>query len=141
MAIRDPDAYRQYMRQYMLDRYHRRKRELTQFLGGKCYSCDATEELQFDHVRRELKRFTISQLLNSIPMWRAYQEIMACQLLCGTCHRAKSGTEGSVGHGGGLTGTRNCYCDLCGPLKRKYNQNLKVRRAIDEALRSFNQGT
>jgi hypothetical protein len=49
-------------------------------------------------------------------------------LRCKRHHRIKTTNELSVEHGGGVTGKRNCYCDLCKPLKAEYNRTWRERR-------------
>jgi hypothetical protein len=51
---------------------------------------------------------------------RFWLEVRKCALRCKECHKKKTSAEASVEHGGGLTGKRNCYCDLCAPLKKAY---------------------
>jgi hypothetical protein len=100
-------------------------------MGGRCANCGSTEELQFDHVDPRLKKFSVSfthQLTLENPDTVA--ELMKCQLLCTPCHQDKTAQENSVGHGGGLTGMKNCRCELCGPLKNAYMREYKrLRRA------------
>ena len=57
-------------------------------------------------------------------------ELAKCQLLCQPHHLEKTIRERSVGHGEGLTGKRNCRCELCGPLKLAYNREFKKRKRM-----------
>lgn len=109
----------EYMREYMARRYRARREAALVQLGGTCALCGATENLEFDHVDRTTKRGEISRLFSRGEA-RYKQELEKCQLLCSSCHRAKSAAEIAVDHGGGLTGKRNCRCPLCGPLKKAY---------------------
>jgi len=59
------------------------------YLGGKCVGCGVTENLQFDHLDRNLKEFNISSRL--AYSWESIQqEVDKCQLLCYDCHEIKS---------------------------------------------------
>lgn len=120
-------CYNSYMAEYMLARYHRRRVELIELLGGCCVQCNSTLNLEFDHIDRKKKASDISKILAaaSESVYRA--EIAKCQLLCGECHKAKTSMERSVPHGGGLTGKKRCYCELCAPLKRAYNAEFMRR--------------
>lgn len=122
------EEYNSYMKQYMLSRWHERRNGAIDFMGGVCYTpgCGGVDWLQFDHVNPKWKRYNIS----SVPAaaeHRFWTEIMACQLLCGPCHRAKTSAEQSVPHGGGKTGKKNCYCELCAPLKRAWQKERRSR--------------
>ena len=111
----------EYMRDYMLDRYHARRNQAIETLGGKCVICGTMKNLEIDHIDPKTKTMSVSK------MWSCSQakydsEIKLCQLLCYDHHKEKSRNERSVAHGEGLTGKRNCYCDLCKPLKYAYNR-------------------
>jgi hypothetical protein len=70
-------------------RRDKRRDELRQHLGGCCVGCGATEGLQFDHIDRTKKSFTISKCLDY--GWDTLvEEADKCQLLCYTCHEYKS---------------------------------------------------
>ena len=114
----------EYMRQYMKTRYRNRMNEAHAILGGSCAGCGATTNLQIDHINPPDKSFTLSSIWSGSKA-KFLKELEKCQLLCAPCHLTKSIKERSVEHGGGKTGKRNCYCDLCAPLKRRY---MKARR-------------
>src|SRR5262245_42712881 len=111
----------------MLARYHKRRAEAIQLLGGACTDCGSTEDLEFDHVNRSGKTGAIGKLFSRGKAWYL-AELTKCQLLCGPCHRAKTLEEQSVAHGGGLTGKKSCYCDLCARLKRAYVRAWKAQK-------------
>jgi hypothetical protein len=118
------------MREYMLKRYHKRRSESIEKLGGKCVVCGVTENLEIDHIDRTTKTMAISGLW-SANIVRYEAELKLCQLLCEEHHKQKTSRENSVEHGGGKTGKRNCYCELCAPLKRAYareRRQLNTRR-------------
>lgn len=70
----------------------RNRREAIAMLGGKCQhvDCDETENLHFDHIRREDK------ISHRIWVWsrtRRLAEIAKCQLLCIYHHVEKTSAE------------------------------------------------
>src|SRR5687767_13736751 len=118
----------EYMAAYMLARYHRRRNHLIDTLGGKCMTCGATDELELDHVNRETKQHDISKLLAGASEKIYLEEARLCQLLCREHHKQKSIKESSVEHGGGITGKKNCLCDLWRPLKNAYSKQWKANK-------------
>ena len=113
----------------MLERYHRKRSEAIQELGGSCVDCGSTELLEFDHIKRVTKTFDLSHNWSSSEK-RLRSEMGKCVLRCKACHRAKTSAEQSVEHGGGATGKRNCYCKLCAPLKRAYSAQRKLNKKL-----------
>ena len=119
------------MRQYMKDRYYRRRSAAIEQLGGKCVDCGTTEKLEFDHDDASTKSFSIGRAFAGWSEVRLQAELKKCVLRCRPCHLEKSRRSGDfprmVEHGGGKTGKRSCYCEKCGPLKRAYNRERKRR--------------
>jgi hypothetical protein len=66
------------------------KAYLIEMLGGKCVGCGVTENLQFDHIDRKQKLFTIGKKFQSSLELKLIPEAKKCQLLCKTCHRLKT---------------------------------------------------
>ncbi len=120
MPQRDPEAYREYMRKYMLDRYTKRRAEAIETLGGKCKICESTVDLQFDHVDPSGKAFTIAKF-SSASERKFREEIVKCQLLCRPCHVKKTmqdnGQQDARETHGTLSSYRYCKCDLCREAK------------------------
>jgi len=108
------------MKQYREKRTAERYTKAVELLGGVCAKCGIVDKFDFDHVDPKSKSFELSLHFWDYSWERLIPEIMKCQLLCKPCHIAKTSSERSVGHGGGLTGKRGCYCDLCRPLKYAY---------------------
>lgn len=104
---RNSSKYNQYMKKYVLDRYHRRRTLAIEHLGGKCVCCGATTELELDHIEHHLKSFAISKLW-SVSEERFLLELNKCQLLCASCHKLKTSAEGSL-----LDYSKNITC-ICG---------------------------
>jgi hypothetical protein len=105
----------------MLDYYYRRKDEALAYLGGRCVNCGEVENLEFDHIDPHLKEFTITKLF-SVSNTRFWNEIEKCQLLCAECHELKTSDDRGVAHGGGVSGKKNCPCDLCRARKSEYSR-------------------
>lgn len=116
------------MAEYMKERYFKRRLQAIELLGSKCVDCESLEFLEFDHADASAKEFNIAKRLASSPWPKILSELEKCVLRCNECHTAKSVKYdlGSVEHGEGLTGKRNCYCELCSPLKKEYNKNWKL---------------
>ena len=67
----------------------KRRQKIKDYLGGKCVGCGTTENLQFDHIDRKQKKFTISK--NVCMAWdKLTAEADKCQLLCKNCHELKT---------------------------------------------------
>ena len=67
----------------------RKKQQLLEHLGGKCVGCGTDKDLQFDHLVRADKSFTIGGNLNR-KMDVLIAEADKCQLLCKNCHQLKT---------------------------------------------------
>ena len=120
---------KEYMREYMLKRYHRRRAHAIEVLGSKCIDCDSEDNLEFDHANPEDKSFNVAKAFAGMAEKKLWEEIHKCVLRCKECHAEKTYQEDlSVGHGQGLTGKKNCRCPLCAPLKNAYSRELKRRR-------------
>jgi hypothetical protein len=63
-------------------------------LGGKCVRCGSIENLEFDHIIKETKSFTIGSSLTCFSIEELILEVDKCQLLCRPCHIDKSHEEG-----------------------------------------------
>lgn len=128
------DCYNAYMREYNLARYHRIRTESIAALGGECVDCDATEDLEFDHLDRYEKSFDVGRLLNYSKL-RRDEELKKCVLRCGGCHRAKTKAmkdHKGVPHGEGIVGKRQCQCGSCSPLKKTQSEKFERLRTVQE---------
>lgn len=106
-------------RAYNRERYKARRDAAIAQLGGKCVVCGTEEDLELDHIDPNTKRINFSTDWG-VPESEWQKELAKTQLLCSIHHKKKSNKERSVGHGEGKTGKRNCYCELCKPLKQAY---------------------
>jgi hypothetical protein len=107
MPPRDREAYNTYMRDYMLRRYHRRRREALTQLGGLCVICGETDEdqLRFDHVDAKTKSFDLAKRLAGVSEKKLQEELRKCQVLCDDCHKVKSWEAGDIGNKGSQNGS------------------------------------
>lgn len=121
------DCYNAFMADYMTARYHRRRAAGIVQLGGRCRRCGSTNDLEFDRVDRDTKSFDMAKILSGGSELKVATELAKCQLLCSDCHRGKSRNEATVGHGGGVSGVKNCRCEQCAPLKRAYAREWRSR--------------
>lgn len=122
----------EYMRTYMKTRYHDRREEAIAILGGSCKVCGNTDNLEVDHIDRSTKTMSFDEM-RSVSRERFLGELKLCQLLCKAHHEAKTAAENAVGHGEGKTGKKNCFCELCKPLK--YEANKEYKRRYRDKLR------
>jgi 5-methylcytosine-specific restriction endonuclease McrA len=116
-------CYNEKMNIYMKARYHRRRNEWVEKLGGKCVDCGSIENLEFDHEIAADKKYAVAKMLSGWSEAKLTAEISKCVLRCQSCHLKKSISSGdirTVNHGEGVTGKKNCRCDLCRPLKNAY---------------------
>ncbi len=67
----------------------KKKATLLEHLGGKCVGCGVTENLQFDHIDRNNKSFTIGKCWG-YTLEKLIEEADKCQLLCKECHQYKT---------------------------------------------------
>lgn len=113
--------------EYDRERYQAAKQQLIEMLGGKCTACGTTEDLQFDHVSRVMKKFAIMTRWNR-GHGELAEELAKCQLLCKPCHLEKTKAELGNEHGGGKTGRRNCSCEPCRARRRENNKEYRHSR-------------
>lgn len=74
-------------RQWDLDRYHRKRREAIEILGGKCTKCGSDAKLEVDHIDPMTK---VSSAFWCWSIARRDKELAKCQVLCSGCHLAKT---------------------------------------------------
>ena len=70
----------------------KRKSYCIEYLGGKCVKCGTTHNLQFDHIKREGKKYEITRKLTN-KFDNIKEELDKCQLLCAPCHLDKTASE------------------------------------------------
>jgi hypothetical protein len=126
-------ATKEYMRDYMKDRYHRVRQELIDQLGGKCVTCGSKKDLHFDHIKKKHKTFRMSDV-HSVSDKRLKKEIKNIQLLCDECHKKKTKESWDFGAPKPQHGTywmyrqHGCRCDKCADAYKEKNKEWNVRR-------------
>lgn len=69
--------------------------EMLEYLGGECVQCGIKTNLEFDHIDRKTKSFSITRKWNR--KWEILKpELDKCQLLCSEHHLEKTKQERSV---------------------------------------------
>ena len=74
------------------ERKRKMKIECIEYLGGKCVVCGTTERLEFDHIDRTTKKYSIGGRV-SYNFDILKEEVDKCQLLCYDCHKVKTKSE------------------------------------------------
>jgi len=90
MPFARKEDHNAYIKGYLKRRYDERWPIAVKMLGGRCVECGATERLEFDHIDPRSKRFEIADKLAQYAWPHIMVELAKCQLLCNTCHIAKS---------------------------------------------------
>lgn len=94
MPYKDPEKRRESVRRSMARRYAKQRARAIEHLGGSCVVCGTKESLEFDHIDRETKSFSVGQHLS-----RRWDDIVSeldkCQLLCTEDHLEKTLEERS----------------------------------------------
>lgn len=81
--------YNPKMNEYMKTRYHLKRLEALNYLGGLCVECGSTDDLIFDHIDPETKEYAIAKIM--CHRWEKVQkELDKCQLLCAVCNKTKT---------------------------------------------------
>lgn len=122
----------EYMKVYMLDRYHKRKAKAIMQLGGVCVDCGTDKNLHFDHIDPNTKSFTLGQRLSSVSEKKLQEELDKCQLLCQTCHELKSinelGNKVAKGAHGTVSSYLYCKCSECREAKAMSNKAQRAKK-------------
>lgn len=119
-----------YYREYQRRRYHERRTDAIQILGGKCIFCGSTEELEIDHIVADTKIYEFTYI-TKLSYANFLKHLQDCWLLCHECHAEKTRIckdKGIVDHGGGISGKKNCKCELCKAKMAEYMHDYHIRR-------------
>jgi len=85
----------------------RLKRELVNFLGGKCKECgyeNSLSALCFHHINPKAKKFNISGIrLTRMPKKDLVKEAKKCEIYCLNCHAELHDKEGWIHEKGKIT--------------------------------------
>jgi hypothetical protein len=125
----DKAAYNEYMRKYMLERYHKRRASAIEQLGGKCVDCGSVEELELDHADHTTKVFNYAKALSGWSEARVQDELKKAVLRCKDHHRLKTtlerGQTPGGRHGAVATYQAGCRCDLCKAAKSAHSKRYR----------------
>lgn len=118
-----------YMREYMKQRYYRRRAAAIQQLGGCCAECGSIEGLEIDHIDPTEKQFNVGKALAGWAEARLQAELAKCQLLCAVHHAEKTAQalRKPITHGT-LSGYDHykCRCELCRIARTEYVRNRRL---------------
>lgn len=119
------------MRKYQVAWLKERRQRAINLLGGKCALCGAVEELEFDHIDPASKHPHLKRADTQGMQWsRSWDwiltELAKCQLLCDTCHKAKTNTDGEPPHGThSRYVSRKCRCQECKAAHARTNAKYR----------------
>jgi len=136
----------EYMREYMKNRYHSKREEIANRLGGKCNSCGTKKgPWHFDHKKKKNKTMRASDL-HSVNSQKFEQELKALQLLCAECHKKKTKDSWDFSTPKSKHGTywmyrkHECRCKKCVDAyktkQKEWRDNRKKNASDEEPLRS-----
>ena len=84
--------YYQLNKEKISECYKERKSYCLEYLGGKCVKCGTTHNLEFDHIKRDTKKYNITRKVDK-TFDILKEELDKCQLLCYDCHKIKTKSE------------------------------------------------
>lgn len=61
------------------------RKECLDLLGGKCENCGTTEQLEFHHINKNDRKFSVSSMAK-YSKEKIFSEVKKCKLLCHKCH-------------------------------------------------------
>jgi hypothetical protein len=108
---------------YNTERYHKRRQQIIDLLGGVCVSCGSKEELEIHHKDPETKSFDIGSKISK-PWAEVLSEAAKCELRCSPCHREEHASQ----HGLGGYMNMKCRCDVCRFAWNVYHRDYKKAR-------------
>lgn len=121
------------MRQYMADRYKKRRNEIILRLGGTCVVCGGSGPFEIDHVDPRSKNFDFGRRLAGVAQEKLTKELDKAQLLCEDCHHTKTildhGKVPAKGTHGTLSAYRYCRCKKCKQAKSEHNKTYTSPRS------------
>jgi hypothetical protein len=107
MAYKDKEKQREFQRESL-----KKKRVAWLMQNGPCLHCGSWEDLEVDHKNPAEK---VNHRIWSWSEPRRLAELAKCQVLCTSCHKAKTAQELSreITHGTGNGYKKGCRCDAC----------------------------
>lgn len=115
-------------REYQLQWLAKRRNAWIDTKGGKCNYCGSTEELHVDHIDPATKSVDPANIWSRSAEFRE-AELAKCQVLCRSCHEAKTAQEFAIDHphGDRLRYDKGCRCVECKDAKRLATQQDRLR--------------
>jgi hypothetical protein len=136
MTDRNKEEYNTYMKEYMLNRYYKRRKTALDMLGHRCNicKCEINDKFEIDHIDRTDKSFTISGKTWNVKEEAFLEELKKCQILCQACHKLKTiddlGQSVAKGNHGTISTYRYCRCELCKDAKKKRSREDYLKRKL-----------
>lgn len=128
MPYKDRAAQTNYQSKWMQER-----REAWLLKYGPCVLCGSWDNLEVDHIDRTIK---VDHRVWSWSEQRRSEELSKCQVLCHSCHRAKTNIECypnthrngvAIGaHGTTTNYRRGCRCAECTLAKSCYKKMYRL---------------
>jgi hypothetical protein len=102
---------------------------LIELLGGKCVRCGSTDDLEFDHIDPETKRFAVGSDMSKA--WDVLvEEALKTQLLCRPCHVDKGSEDRpEPAHSYYRYWYYGCRCEECRAANARKSAAQRQRRA------------
>lgn len=75
------------------EHYKARRKRAYELLGNKCAKCNAVTTLEIDHIDRSTKGYKQNTAWLRLKEEKFLAELSKCQLLCLSCHAAKTKLE------------------------------------------------
>lgn len=116
-------------RQYQLEWIRKRRDAWIKSQGGKCVKCGSTEELHVDHIDPATKKYNPAGIWSRTAAVRE-AELAKCQVLCRTCHEAKTAYEFTLDspHGTTTRYDKGCRCQDCRDSKAATMRKSRANR-------------
>jgi len=133
-------APRDYMREYMRNRYHSVRQKVIKELGGKCTRCGSKKDLHLDHIDRKKKSLRMADI-HSVSDARLKKELKNIQILCKKCHNEKSHEAWDFSTPKPKHGTywmyrrHGCRCKPCSTAYREKKKEWRNKNAEATSLR------
>lgn len=82
-------------RKYQAEYRRKRRDKAIALLGGKCIVCGTTEDLEFNHIDPNTKRFQLATWDGKQSLY--WEEVLKCNLLCKTHHDEETARQWQAG--------------------------------------------
>lgn len=128
--MKNKKEYNEYMRVYMINRYHEIRNKIISNFGGKCFECGNKNNIEIDHINSKKKTMNVARICE-VSENRRSKELENCQLLCNGCHEEKTitdnGNKKARGTHGTLSSYRYCKCELCKQANRNWTNEYRKK--------------